>query len=85
MKSAFPKLYRLEEVYGGLFKGMIKGAKERKQRAEKSKQAAAMFSFKNGMSVLTNRLGEVLKEEILLNHRVRKIQKLDDRILVKCN
>lgn len=82
VKSAFPKLYRLEEVYGGLFKGMIKGAKERKQRAEKSKQAAAMFSFKNGMSVLTNRLGEVLKEEILLNHRVRKIQKLDDRILV---
>lgn len=83
VKSAFPKLYRLEEVYGGLFKGMIKGAKERKQRAEKSKQSAAMFSFKNGMSVFTNKLGEFLKDEILLNHQVRTIQKVDNRILIK--
>lgn len=82
VKSAFPKLYRLEEVYGGLFKGMIKGAKERKQRAEKSKQSAAMFSFRNGMSVLTNRLGEFLKDEILLNHKLTKVQKVDDRILI---
>lgn len=82
VKSAFPKLYRLEEVYGGLFKGMIKGAKERKQRAEKSKQSAAMFSFRNGMSALTNRLGEFLKDEILLNHQLTKVQKVDDRILI---
>lgn len=82
VKSAFPKLYRLEEVYGGLFKGMIKGAKERKQRAEKSKQSAAMFSFRNGMSVLINRLGEFLKDEILLNHQLTKVQKVDDRILI---
>lgn len=82
VKSAFPKLYRLEEVYGGLFKGMIKGAKERKQRAEKSKQSAAMFSFKNGMSVLTNRLSEYLKEDILLNHKVININKLEDKFVV---
>ena len=49
VKSAFPKLYRLEEEYGGLIKGMIKGAKERKARAEKSKDRARMFSFINGM------------------------------------
>lgn len=82
VKSAFPKLYRLEEVYGGLFKGMIKGAKERKQRAEKSKQSAAMFSFKNGMSVLTNRLSEYLKDDILLNHKVININKLENKFVV---
>ncbi|MEW6671166.1 MAG: protoporphyrinogen oxidase [Thermodesulfobacteriota bacterium] len=49
VKSAFPKLYRLEEVYGGLIKGFIKGAKERNKRAETSKQSARMFSFRNGM------------------------------------
>lgn len=49
VKSAFPKLYALEEKYGGLIKGMIKGAKERKKRNEESKQNAKMFSFKNGM------------------------------------
>jgi len=49
VKSAFPKLYRLEEVYGGLIKGFIKGAKERKKSSETSKQSARMFSFRSGM------------------------------------
>ncbi|MDP7077956.1 MAG: protoporphyrinogen oxidase, partial [Desulfobacterales bacterium] len=39
VKSAFPKLYRLEELYGGLIKGMIKGTKERKNIGEQSKQS----------------------------------------------
>ncbi|MGB9664298.1 MAG: protoporphyrinogen oxidase [Ignavibacteria bacterium] len=78
VKSAFPKLYRLEEVYGGLFKGMIKGAKERKKRAEKSKQNAAMFSFKSGMSALPKKLAEYLRDEILLNHPVKNILKNED-------
>ncbi len=78
VKSAFPKLYRLEEVYGGLFKGMIKGAKERKRRAEKSKQNAQMFSFKNGMSTLTNRLAQYLYEEIHLNHTLVGIEKIQN-------
>ncbi len=85
VKSAFPKLYRLEELYGGLFKGMIKGAKERKRRAEKSKQSAAMFSFKNGMSVLTKSLSYFLKDEILLNHRVEKIVKDTNKFKVITN
>ncbi len=78
VKSAFPKLYRLEEVYGGLFKGMIKGAKERKKRAEKSKQNAAMFSFKSGMSALPKKLAEYLRDEILLKHPVKNILKNED-------
>lgn len=83
VKSAFPKLYRLEEVYGGLFKGMLKGAKERKESAEKSKQNAPMFSFKNGMSVFVNRLSELMKEDILMNHRVVKIQRDEKKLIVK--
>jgi oxygen-dependent protoporphyrinogen oxidase len=82
VKSAFPKLYRLEEVYGGLFKGMIKGAKERKKRAEKSKQSAAMFSFRNGMSVLPQKLAEYLKDEIFLKQSVKEIQKDGDDYLI---
>jgi protoporphyrinogen/coproporphyrinogen III oxidase len=49
VRAAFPKLYALEEKYGGLIKGMIKGARERKQRAEVAKDRAKMFAFKNGM------------------------------------
>ncbi len=85
VKSAFPKLYRLEEVYGGLFKGMIKGAKERKKRAEKSKQSAAMFSFKNGMSVFTKKLCDVLGSDVLLNHRVEEIKKDNQNYVVVTN
>jgi oxygen-dependent protoporphyrinogen oxidase len=60
VKSAFPKLYRLEEEYGGLIKGMIKGAKERKARAEKSKDRAKMFSFINGMQSFPKAISEKL-------------------------
>ncbi|MEO8168378.1 MAG: protoporphyrinogen oxidase, partial [bacterium] len=50
VRAAFPKLYALEQKYGGLVKGMVKGRRERKQRSEKAKDRAKMFSFKNGMA-----------------------------------
>lgn len=79
VKSAFPKLYRLEEVYGGLIKGMIKGAKERKQRAEHSKQNAKMFSFINGMQSFANAIADTMKDNILLNANVQKIEKYNEQ------
>lgn len=78
VKSAFPKLYRLEEVYGGLIKGMIKGAKERKQRAEQSKQSAKMFSFKNGMQSFPNAIAKKLEGKINYNCKITKIERLKD-------
>ncbi len=77
VKSAFPKLYRLEEVYGGLIKGMIKGAKERKQRAEQSKQTAKMFSFLNGMQSLPLAIAKKLSDNIHYNCNVTKIEKIN--------
>ena len=74
VKSAFPKLYRLEEVYGGLVKGMIKGARERKQRAEQSKQSAKMFSFINGMQSFPKAIAEKLKERVVYECRVQNVE-----------
>lgn len=79
VKSAFPKLYRLEEVYGGLIKGMIKGAKERKKRAEQSKQNAKMFSFINGMQSFAAKLSETIKDKILFDSKVESISKQDKK------
>ena len=62
--SAFPKLYRLEEVYGGLIKGMIKGAKERKKRAERSKQSAEMFTFFRGMQSFPEAIAQHLRGKV---------------------
>ncbi len=74
VKSAFPKLYALEENYGGLIKGMIKGAKERKKRQEESKQSAKMFSFKNGMQSFALAISKML-ETIEFNAEVQSVKR----------
>jgi len=83
VKSAFPKLYRLEEVYGGLIKGMFKGAKERKQRNEESKQSAKMFSFKNGMQSFPKAIAKNIKGHIFYNCIVEKIVRQENKIIVE--
>ena len=76
VKSAFPKLYALEEKYGGLIKGTIKSIKERKNRPEKSKQDAKMFSFNNGMQVFPKAIADYLGEKIHMNSEVSSVEKV---------
>ena len=76
VRSAFPKLYALEEKYGGLVKGMIKGVQERKQRAEKAKDRAETFSYRSGMQALPQALGKWLDKAIFLNSKVTGIRDL---------
>jgi oxygen-dependent protoporphyrinogen oxidase len=76
VKSAFPKLYRLEELYGGLIKGMVKGARERKRSREKSKQSAKMFSFINGMQSFPEAVASKLKD-VRYNTKVIRIDKAE--------
>jgi len=83
VKSAFPKLYRLEEVYGGLIKGMILGARERKKSAEQSKQSAKMFSFKFGMQTFPTAIAEHIKADIKYKSHVSQIKKQGHGYLVK--
>lgn len=75
VKSAFPKLYALEEKYGGLIIGTIKSAKERKKRAEKSKQSAKMLSFKDGMQALPKAIASVLGNRVRYECEVKEILK----------
>ena len=76
VKSAFPKLYALEEKYGGLIKGTIKSIKERKNRPEKSKQDAKMFSFSEGMQIFPKAIAEYLGEKVYLNSEVNSVEKI---------
>ncbi|MBL1213392.1 MAG: protoporphyrinogen oxidase [Ignavibacteriae bacterium] len=75
VKSAFPKLYRLEELYGGLIKGMIRGARERKRSKEESKQSAKMFSFIDGMQTFPQAIANKLHDKIVYNSKVEKVEK----------
>ncbi|MDI6767589.1 MAG: protoporphyrinogen oxidase [Bacteroidota bacterium] len=82
VRSAFPKLYALEEKYGGLVKGAIKSRRERKQRKEVAKDRAKLFSFTNGMNVLPKRIAEELGNRLKLNCSVEQIipTRIDDQI-----
>lgn len=75
VKSAFPKLYALEEEYGGLIIGTIKSIRKRKQRAEKSKQSARMFSFKDGMQVLPKTIANKLGDRVIKSSEVTVLKK----------
>lgn len=73
VRSAFPKLYALEEQYGGLIKGMIRSRGERKARKEVAKDRAKMFSFRNGMQTLPNAIAAALGDSVRLNCSVERI------------
>lgn len=75
VKSALPKLYRLEELYGGLFKGFVLGAKERKTQAEQSKQSAKMFSFRKGMQSFPKAIADKLGSKVRYNCKVERVVK----------
>ncbi len=79
---AFPKLYALEQKYGSLIKGAIKGARERKKRAEVASKDAHMFTFDDGMEVLPKTLAAKLGGALRLNTPVERIQRQDNKWIV---
>lgn len=74
---AFPKLYALEQEYGSLIKGAIKGARQRKQRAEVASKDARMYTFNDGLGALPKRLGEKLGDAIRLEYPIAGIEPLN--------
>jgi oxygen-dependent protoporphyrinogen oxidase len=75
---AFPKLYELEQKYGSLIKGAIRGAKERKKRAEVASKDARMFTFDDGMDVLPRQLAAKLGDAVKPNSPVAGLQRLEN-------
>ncbi len=75
VKQAFPKLHALEQKYGSLIKGQILGARERRRRAEVSKQNAPKFSFEHGLQELIDALGRHLEGALQMRSRVTRLQR----------
>jgi oxygen-dependent protoporphyrinogen oxidase len=71
---AFPKLHALEQRYGSLILGQVLGARERKRRAEVSKQNAKKLSFDEGLDVLTQTLAARLGGSVRLNTTVTAVR-----------
>jgi len=66
VRAAFPKLHALEQNYGSLIRGAIRGRKEHAARAEKAKDRARMLSFREGMGALPAALHRRLREKVRL-------------------
>ena len=74
VKHAFPKLHALEQKYRSLILGQFLGARERKRRAEVSKQNAGKVSFDEGLQVLTDEMRVQLGPAVRLKTPVRSLR-----------
>jgi oxygen-dependent protoporphyrinogen oxidase len=74
VKQAFPKLNAVEQKYHSLIVGQFLGSRERKRRAEVSKQNANKLSFDEGLQVLTDELARQLGSAVRLGSPVTAIQ-----------
>ena len=83
VRAAFPKLYALEARYGGLVRGMIGGARERRARAEKAKDRAKMFSFRTGMQALPRALAAALGDAVDLGAEADRVESSADGFTVR--
>ena len=77
--AAFPRLHALEQKYGSLIMGQIKGARERKQNAEKAKNTAGSFSFRGGMQTLTDALARAVGR-VTTGVHVHRIERAADGV-----
>jgi oxygen-dependent protoporphyrinogen oxidase len=78
VRHAFPKLLEAEQKYGSLLKGQFFGASERKKSGEVSRRDAKMFSFDDGLQVLTDALAAQLGDLLKLNTQVTKLLQTKD-------
>jgi len=77
VRHAFPKLLETEQKYGSLIKGQFFGASEQKS-GEVSRRDAKMFSFDDGLQVLTDALAAQLGDSLKLNSPVTKLLQTKD-------
>jgi len=80
LQSCFPRIYQLEQEYGGLLKAMIKLGKKKRAERKAGKQVASaagpggvLTSFSGGIQELTDALSQQLKGEIRTHSGVTRI------------
>lgn len=74
VSQAFPKLVELEQEYGSLIKGQLKGAKKRKEAGRENPDKARIFSFKEGLQTLPKKLASFLTKELRIEHRITEVK-----------
>jgi protoporphyrinogen/coproporphyrinogen III oxidase len=75
-RSAFPKLWELEQSAGSLFRGGIRAAKARK-RSGQPRFKTRPISFRSGLQALPEALAKQIRGEIRFNAQVVSISQVD--------
>ncbi len=81
LKACFPRIHELEREYGSLIVAMIKLQAKARKKGKKGPSAGpggTLTSFHGGMEDLVQALRQALKEEIVVNARVMKIERQAD-------
>ncbi len=80
LKSCFPRIYQLEQEYGGLIKAMVRLAKQKKAERKAGKAVASaagpggvLTSFVAGIQELTDSTSGALRGEVRINAGVAAI------------
>ena len=82
IRYAFPRLYALENEYGGLIRGMIaKLISRRKESAYKCSKR--IISFKDGLSTLPKLIAQALGDSIHLGIKINSIESIKNKWIIK--
>jgi oxygen-dependent protoporphyrinogen oxidase len=73
LKSAFPKIFELENTYGGLFRGLFAETKQGKAKGAVGAPSGQLTSFVGGMRQFVEHLECLLKDSIVLGAMVQGI------------
>jgi len=83
VRSSFPKLHELEQEYGSILRGAVRGRKKRKKEGKTSKNAAKMFSFTGGMGTLIDALSSGLDDGVFTDTHIESVSKAGSAYEVK--
>lgn len=89
LKSCFPKIYQLEQEYGGLIRAMVRLAKQKRAEKKAGKVVASaagpggvLTSFNQGIQQLTDGVVAALKGEVRCGCQVVRLEAKQDGFLL---
>ncbi|MBL7988514.1 MAG: protoporphyrinogen oxidase [Chlorobi bacterium] len=81
LQHAFPKMHNLEQQYGSLIRGAIRGGRARRKGArqgETPRDRAKLISFQEGMGTLPAAIEQRWRDRIRLGTAVQRLERDDD-------
>ena len=79
IRSTFPRLYSLEREYGSLIGGMVKKLFNKSESRSK-KSRPKLFSFRNGLKTLPEKLAKILGDKVQTGTRVKSIIPINNSV-----